>query len=95
MGCKNPMRPCGLYDTMVSRISPYTIAGFLYYQGESDDHRPDTYRELLTALIDCWRSKWLDDELPFMIVQLPMFRFKADPDHKHWWRNTRGSDEGV
>lgn len=84
MGCMNPMRPCGLYDTMVSRISPYTIAGFLYYQGESDDHRPDTYRELLTALIDCWRSKWLDDELPFMIVQLPMFRFKADPDHKHW-----------
>lgn len=84
MGCKNPMRPCGLYETMISRVRPYTIAGVLYYQGESDDHRPDTYYSLLTALIDCWRSEWLDDELPFLLVQLPMFKYTADPDYKHW-----------
>lgn len=80
----NPMRPCGLYDTMISRVSPYTIAGFLFYQGESDDNRPDTYAVLLTALIDCWRSKWLDDNLPFIMVQLPMFKYSEDPDFKHW-----------
>lgn len=84
MGCKNPMRPCGLYDTMISRVAPYTLAGFIYYQGESDDHRPDTYDALLTALIGNWRENWHDDRLPFMLVQLPMFKFEADPDHKHW-----------
>ncbi|MBQ8582772.1 MAG: sialate O-acetylesterase [Ruminococcus sp.] len=84
MGIKNPMRPCGLYETMISRIAPYTLAGFIYYQGESDDHRPDIYSVLLTALIQNWRSDWHDEELPFIFVQLPMFRYEADPDIKHW-----------
>lgn len=44
-------RPSGLYQTMVSRLIPYTIAGFIYYQGEEDDHKPTTYYELLSALI--------------------------------------------
>lgn len=84
MGCKNPMRPCGLYETMISRVCPYTIAGFLYYQGESDDHRPETYDRLLSTLIACWRREWMDDTLPFMLVQLPMFRFESDPDTGNW-----------
>lgn len=69
---------------MVSRVCPYTIKGFLYYQGESDDHKPDSYYTLLTSLIRLWREKWGDDELPFIIVQLPMFKYAADPDYKHW-----------
>ena len=84
MGIKNPMRPCGLYEIMVSRVSPYTLAGFLYYQGESDDHRPQTYGVLLKALIEKWRSDWHDLQLPFLLVQLPMHRFSADPDRKNW-----------
>lgn len=84
MGCKNPMRPCGLYETMVSRVCPYTLAGFIYYQGESDDHRPDAYYYLMRALIGNWRRDWHDDELPFIFVQLPMFRYEADADLKNW-----------
>ena len=83
-GIKNPMRPCGLYETMVSRIAPYTLQGVLWYQGESDDHRPDTYEFLLKALIDNWRSDWKDDELSFLIVQLPMFRYEDIPDNQSW-----------
>ena len=56
---KNECRPCGCYETMLQRVCPYTLRGFLYYQGESDDHRPDTYETLLTALIDCWRRDCL------------------------------------
>lgn len=80
----NPMRPCGLYDTMVSRVCPYTLKGVLWYQGESDDHRPDTYGDLLTALIGCWREKWHDGSMPFMVVQLPMHRYKNDADNGSW-----------
>ena len=86
MGIKNPMRPCGLYETMVSRVSPYTVRGVLWYQGESDDHRPDTYYDLMSGLIDRWRRDWHDDEMAFLIVQLPMFRYREDPDKKHWAR---------
>ncbi len=84
MGVKNPMRPCGLYDTMVSRVAPYSARGVLWYQGESDDHRPAAYYPLLCTMIECWRDTFRDDELPFMIVQLPMFRYAEDPDYKHW-----------
>ena len=83
-GIMNPMRPCGLHETMISRVAPYTLGGVLYYQGESDDHRPDTYEVLLKALIDQWRSDWKDKELPFLLVQLPMHRYAADPDYKNW-----------
>lgn len=80
----NPFRPAGLFNTMLMRVCPYTVKGFLYYQGESDDHRPDSYYKLLTALIGLWRERWGDDELPFIITQLPMFKYKNDPDYKHW-----------
>ncbi|WP_243113057.1 sialate O-acetylesterase [Ruminococcus sp. Marseille-P6503] len=84
VNCVNPFRPAGLYETMISRVCPYTLRGFLYYQGESDDHKPGTYYTLLTSLISLWRNIWGDEELPFIIVQLPMFKYKNDPDYKHW-----------
>ena len=82
--CKNPYRPCGLYDCMLARILPYTLKGVLWYQGESDDHKPTFYYKLFRALIDNWRNDWKDDSLPFVFVQLPVHRYEADPDYKHW-----------
>lgn len=84
MNCKNEYRPAGLYETMLMRVCPYTLKGFLYYQGESDDHKPNSYYKLFTNMIDLWRTKWGDDELPFIMVQLPMFKYEQDPDYKHW-----------
>ena len=80
----NPFHATALYDSMVKRVCPYTIKGVIYYQGETDDNRPKTYFKLFKALIQLWRDDWGDDELPFMFVQLPMHRYKADPDWKHW-----------
>ena len=82
--CKNPYRPTGLYDCMVSRILPYTLKGVLWYQGESDDHKPRSYAKLFSALIENWRNDWKDVSLPFIFVQLPVHRYQADPDYKHW-----------
>ncbi|MBR4627441.1 MAG: sialate O-acetylesterase [Ruminococcus sp.] len=84
MGIKNPMRPCGLHDTMIDFVRPYTLAGVLWYQGESDDHHPEVYDVLLSTLIGEWREEWHDIGLPFMIVQLPMFRYETEPDSKKW-----------
>ena len=84
MGPRSEYRPAGLYETMIRRIAPYTLAGFLYYQGESDDHKPKSYYNLLTRLIRQWREDWDDDKLPFMIVQLPMFINAGDVDQKNW-----------
>ncbi len=84
MGPRSEFRPCGLYETMIQRITPYTLAGFLYYQGEEDDHRPYTYYELLSGLIRQWRKDWRDETLPFLLVQLPMFQSEGEPDYQNW-----------
>lgn len=82
--CMNPNRPNGLYQTMLKRLAPYTIRGFLYYQGEDDCKQPHKYQKLLTRLIKLWRSDWEDQTLPFLLVQLPMHRYKENPDDKSW-----------
>ncbi len=91
----NPFRPAGLYHTMLMRVCPYTLRGFLYYQGESDDHKPDSYYELFSALIKLWRTKWGDDDLPFVLTQLPMFKYKNDPDYKHWAKIRSAQDRAF
>lgn len=84
MCCKNPFRPSGLYECMLMRVCPYTMRGVIWYQGESDDHKPGMYEKLFTKMIRCWRDYWDDPDLPFMIVQLPMHRYQQDPDFKNW-----------
>lgn len=85
MGPHTEQRPCGLYESMLMRICPYTLGGFLFYQGEEDDHRPYSYYNLLTALIRQWRRDWKDDSLPFLLVQLPMFQNGGgEPDFGNW-----------
>lgn len=82
-------RPTGAYGTMVERVAPYGIAGVLWYQGESDEGCPESYRHLLGMLIDEWRGLWTipgagsdaggadGKPLPFLIVQLPQWIDKA------------------
>lgn len=84
IGYKSEFRPCGVYETMLKRVAPYTLKGFIYYQGESDDHRPNSYYTLLKEVISQWREDFKDDSLPFLIVQLPMHMERGDVDHKNW-----------
>lgn len=84
VNCASFLRPAGLYETMLKRIVPYTLSGVIYYQGESDDHRPNAYYQLFKNMIACWRREFADEKLPFLFVQLPMHRYAQDPDYKHW-----------
>lgn len=84
MSPKSFMRPNGLYGTMLKPAAPYTLKGFLYYQGESDAHRPLLYDRLLEALILHWRELWSDDRLPFLFVQLTSFGCDGNPHGEEW-----------
>ena len=84
MNVKNPFRPSGLHECMLQRVCPYSLRGFIYYQGESDDHKPHMYYKLFTRMIREWREEFLDEELPFLMVQLTMHRYQYDEDFKNW-----------
>lgn len=73
MGPWHHYRPCGLYDTMIKTIAPYSVKGILWYQGESDAVHAERYDQMMKALIACFRDTWEDQGLPFLYVQLAPF----------------------
>ncbi len=79
----NPKAPSLLYNSLIKRIAPYTMAGVLWYQGENDVLHPNAYYTGLTNLIRNWREDWRDDELMFIIGQLPVYGGR-DPDGDSW-----------
>lgn len=78
--------PGCLFDHMVKTIAPFSIRGFLWYQGESDDlpgHQA-LYKDMLTGLIDDWRKLWQEKELPFLVVQLPGWERWMESENQDW-----------
>jgi sialate O-acetylesterase len=74
----SPFRPCGLYETMLKTVVPYTLSGVIWYQGESDEPFAELYEELMQAMIANWRALWCD-ALPFLQVQLTAFERMVEP----------------
>ena len=60
------------YEKMIKPIAPYSLKGFLWYQGETNviNGDSDLYAEKKKALIESWRSAWNNDNMPFYYVQL-------------------------
>lgn len=85
MNCASFQRPYGLYETMLQRVAPYTVQGFIFYQGENDGHRPEAYYDMMQAMIPCWRHEFNDEKAAFFLTQLPMHRYNNDdPSWKNW-----------
>ena len=58
-------RPCVMYNGMLKPYTNYTIAGFLWYQGEGSMNRTTTYEQKLEGLAALWRGEWGLGNLPF------------------------------
>ena len=81
---RQPRRPGGLYECMLRPIAPYSMRGFLFYQGEDDVEHADLYECMLKALIRLWRVEFRDESLWFHIVQLPGHHYEADDIGSDW-----------
>jgi len=78
-------KPTGLYNAMINPLINYNIKGAIWYQGESNTGKPKEYGDLLTTMINDWRSKWNQKDLPFFTVQLANFMEpKAQPVESNW-----------
>ena len=65
--------PTTLNNGMIAPLVPYTIRGFIWYQGESNEQRAEEYKTLFPAVIDSWRAQWKNESLPFYYVQIAPF----------------------
>lgn len=62
--------PTTLNNGMIAPLVPYTLKGFIWYQGESNQGRAEEYKTLFPAVIDSWRAQWKNQTLPFYYVQI-------------------------
>ena len=62
--------PTTLYNAVLHPLAPYAINGVVWYQGESNTGNPAPYADYLKKLMGCWRDRWQDPQMPFVIVQL-------------------------
>jgi len=74
MGPNHNHSPSKLYNGMIAPLIPYTLKGFIWYQGESNADRAWQYRRLFPAMIANWREDWKDKKLPFYFVQVSPHR---------------------
>lgn len=73
----------GLYNAMIAPIARHMkenpsdaarFKGVIWYQGESNEDRPDDYADRLKDLISSWREAFGMPGLPFYIVELAAYR---------------------
>jgi sialate O-acetylesterase len=69
-----PVEPARIYNSMISPLIPFRIAGVLWYQGEANTINAYAYKEMLSGLIESWRSKWGYD-FPFYFAQIAPYRY--------------------
>ena len=88
--------PTTLYNAVLHPLAPYAISGVVWYQGESNTGNPAPYADYLKKLIGCWRDRWQDQQMPFVIVQLANYDgrqqtgfprpivYQSDPVNSGW-----------
>ena len=62
--------PTTLYNAVLHPLAPYALNGVVWYQGEANTGNPAPYADYLKKLMGCWRDRWQDQQMPFVIVQL-------------------------
>lgn len=69
-----PVQPGLAWNAMIAPITPFNIAGAIWYQGESNTGTNSSYRQLFTTMIDAWRKEW-SKAFPFYYVQIAPFKY--------------------
>ncbi len=78
-------QPTALFNAMIAPLIPYPVTGMVWYQGEANAGQPEAYAKLLPALINDWREKYQQPDLPFLYVQLPSFmEMQYLPSESQW-----------
>ena len=78
-----------LYNGMIAPLVGYKFKLAAWYQGESNAGAANEYRTLLPLLMNDWRNRFGQADLPFLIVQLTSFGGVAKAPGKSGWAELR------
>ncbi len=67
-----------MYNGMIYPVHNYTIAGYIWYQGETNAGGYGWYAERLAKMVGVWRDLWGQGELPFYEVELAPYIYGGD-----------------
>ncbi len=67
------LQPTVYFNGMIAPALKMPLKGVIWYQGESNVSNYGQYDAMTKALIEDWRRKWNQPEMPFLYVQLPNF----------------------
>lgn len=71
--------PATLWNGMIHPVAGYKVRGCIWYQGESNSDRAWKYRDIFENMIEDWRHKWDEKDMPFYFVQIaPHYRQPAE-----------------
>lgn len=82
-------KAAGLYNGMIHPFKDYTLAGAMWYQGESNTWNAADYGNLLTSMIGCWRETFSSPSLPFYIIELAAFEHSELTDTDYGWNRVQ------
>jgi sialate O-acetylesterase len=75
----NNRTPTTLYNGMLRPFIGYGIRGCIWYQGETNNGRPDQYEKLFPAMVEEWRSEFGLGDFPFYYAQIAPFKYSQYP----------------
>jgi sialate O-acetylesterase len=81
--------PSLCYNAMIAPLIPYAVKGVLWYQGESNAGRSIQYRKAFPLLINDWRKKFANKNMPFYFVQLASFTTDGNSNEGCGWAELR------
>ncbi len=70
--------PTFVYNSKIAPVIPFGLKGMLWYQGENNTKKPQGYDQLFSLLINDWRTRWGQGDLPFIFAQLSNYGMRSD-----------------
>lgn len=67
---RHPYEPAYIFEAGVQQLAGLPVAGVIWYQGESNAHNPEHYRNAFPMLVQSWRTAFMNTEMPFYFAQL-------------------------
>ncbi len=83
------------FNGMVAPLGNIALKGVVWYQGESNESEPETYKTLLSGLLADWRTNLAQPDLPFLIVQLPDYGKPPTAPEDSSWAKLREAQREV